>query len=538
VSAGALTTCRRPSLRRGLSLVEMAISIVLVSVMLAAALNTVGASKLGQLKISVGRQGHLLAQDLMTEILLQDYADPVDGPDSFGLSGAEAATGDRSLFDDVDDYDGWSASPPQYKDGTVVSGLEGWERSVEVTWVNPSDISQLVGNNQGAKRITVTVTHNGIPAAELVALETIGLPPLEACCFSDGNCADLRVEACAADGGIPQGPDTNCISTECPSGAVVLLVVTDDSDPTAPELARQTLIESWDFSVELIAASADQSHFDDAVAGADVAYVSTEVLADELGTKLRYASIGVINENTYLIDEFGFSEGTLFTIVSDYISVVDNTHYITSAFEIGQVTILSSAQNLVIFGSLPALGAQFLAEIGNNNESLLIIEVGGLLTDGSPAPGRRVELPWGLDPFDFNSLNDDGETIMRQALEWAAGMDVGCGDEDCAAGENPCNCPDDCGDPAAFEQPGVTCDDGIDNDCDGDTDCDDINCGADPACQGTVCGNGVCESGEDCNSCVADCPGMSTGSPSGRYCCGNGVAESAEGDGSICDGNY
>ena len=84
--------CRPASTRRGLTLVEMVISIVLVGVGLVAALNTVGASKLAQFKVGVQRQGHLLAQDLVSEVLLQDYADPVDGLDSFGISGAEAAT--------------------------------------------------------------------------------------------------------------------------------------------------------------------------------------------------------------------------------------------------------------------------------------------------------------------------------------------------------------------------------------------------------------------------------------------------------------
>ena len=48
--------------------------------------------------------------------------------------------------------------------------------------------------------------------------------------------------------------------------------------------------------------------------------------------------------------------------------------------------------------------------------------------------------------------------------------------------------------------------------------------------------NGVCDPGEDCDSCD-DCAGKSNGPPSGRYCCGNGILEGPEGDGSICDGN-
>ena len=97
------------------------------------------------------------------------------------------------------------------------------------------------------------------------------------------------------------------------------------------------------------------------------------------------------------------------------------------------------------------------------------------------------------------------------------------------------NCPGDCGTPPSTE---TACDDGDDEDCDGFTDCDDSDCDGQPECPTNDCGNGVCDPGEDCNSCSTDCAGVTKGKPSNKYCCGNGVAESAEGDGSICDGNY
>lgn len=53
-----------------------------------------------------------------------------------------------------------------------------------------------------------------------------------------------------------------------------------------------------------------------------------------------------------------------------------------------------------------------------------------------------------------------------------------------------------------------------------------------------ICGNGVCETGEDCSSCPRDCDSITEGWPVNRYCCGNGVAEAPEGDGLRCDGNY
>ena len=157
---------------RAFSLVEVTVSIAIVGVMLVASLHTVGMAKRTQRIMGDQGRGQLLAQQLMSEILTQLYADAVTGFGSFGLEEGEAATGDRSLFDDVDDYDGWSASPPQHQDGTEISELRGWTRSVSVTWVNSLNLSQICGNDTGVKRITVTVRRGDQVVASLVALRT------------------------------------------------------------------------------------------------------------------------------------------------------------------------------------------------------------------------------------------------------------------------------------------------------------------------------------------------------------------------------
>ena len=162
----------RDRIRRALTLVEAAVSTAIIGVMLVAALNTVGASQVTQKKMGDRSRAMLLAQDLMSEILQQHYEDPDLGPGSFGLGIDEIGDGSRGLWEDVDDYDGWTASPPQQKDGTVLSGFDGWRRSVTVDWVDPADVAQEQGSDTGVKRIAVTITFKDLPLATLAALRT------------------------------------------------------------------------------------------------------------------------------------------------------------------------------------------------------------------------------------------------------------------------------------------------------------------------------------------------------------------------------
>ena len=153
---------------------ETLVSILIVGGLVVAAMNTAGAAMMGHKKIGDRGRGTLLAQDLLGEILLQAYEEPVDTP-TFGRESSESG-GDRKDYDDVDDYDGWIASPPQLKDGTVLSDLADWKRSVSVVWVSATALSSVSGTETGVKRITVTVLRNGLTVAKLVAIRA-GTPP-------------------------------------------------------------------------------------------------------------------------------------------------------------------------------------------------------------------------------------------------------------------------------------------------------------------------------------------------------------------------
>ena len=156
--------------RRALNMVEVALSMVIVSVILLTAMNMVGAAGVSKRSMTDRTTGMLLAEQLMAEILEQAYEEPDDPPGSFGMEGFESVTKDRSYFDDVDDYDRWSSSPPESKDGTVIPGYLGWGRRVDVAWVDPIDIGQILLSDTGVKRVRVTVTRNAIKVAELQAI--------------------------------------------------------------------------------------------------------------------------------------------------------------------------------------------------------------------------------------------------------------------------------------------------------------------------------------------------------------------------------
>lgn len=163
---------RQPPLgRRAYTLIEVVLSTLVISTMLLAALQAVTASRIGMRAVGDRSRGMLLAQDLMAEILQQQYADPDYGPGTIGL-GATEFTGTRSEFDDVDDYDDWKASPPQDKSGNLIGWAKLYERSVIVDWVNPGDPSTTAGSETGVKRITVTVKRGGGLVAELTTLRT------------------------------------------------------------------------------------------------------------------------------------------------------------------------------------------------------------------------------------------------------------------------------------------------------------------------------------------------------------------------------
>ena len=110
-----------------------------------------------------------------------------------------------------------------------------------------------------------------------------------------------------------------------------------------------------------------------------------------------------------------------------------------------------------------------------------------------------------LDTGEVTTLGGSYPGAGSPGCDWVRAASF-CGDGNCGTGESPCNCPTDCDDPTLTEV--FDCSDGIDNDCDQDTDCSDSDCFLDQACQCTHSK----EKGPRCSDGIDnDCDGMIDG---------------------------
>jgi len=180
--------------RYGFSLAEVSVSVLLTGILLVAALQSLGAAK----RREADTLNRLIAQQLvggmMNEILLQAYKEPeTDQAPMFGLEPGES-TGNRSLFDDVDDYAGWTSSPPTDRSGAEIPGYAGWTCSVNVVWADPVTLGNTASINTGLKKFTITATKNGQTLASIVGYRSIGwVDTIPAPSDSTGNHAPIAV---------------------------------------------------------------------------------------------------------------------------------------------------------------------------------------------------------------------------------------------------------------------------------------------------------------------------------------------------------
>ena len=131
--------------QRGVTLIELVISIVVVSLAVSAVLGLLSRSVAHSADAMVMAQAVSIAEAYLEEISLKSFADP---------DGIDGET-ERIDFDDVDDYDGLVVNGARDQLGNPIAALSAY--TVFVT-VSPSNALAGVPSSD-ALRIDVRVTH-------------------------------------------------------------------------------------------------------------------------------------------------------------------------------------------------------------------------------------------------------------------------------------------------------------------------------------------------------------------------------------------
>ena len=147
-------TCRewrKINFQSGLTLIELVIFIVVVSVGVVGILAVMNVTTRHSADPMVRKQAIAIAESLLEEILVKDFTDP---------DGVAATEASRDLYDDVDDYSGFSVSPVKDINGNVLQDGAGNNLNFTATAsVTPQAFDAIASAD--SKLITVTVSGKG-----------------------------------------------------------------------------------------------------------------------------------------------------------------------------------------------------------------------------------------------------------------------------------------------------------------------------------------------------------------------------------------
>ena len=141
----------------GFSLIEVLIAIILVGLAIASLVTANSAfTKANGAGVELSTAEFLIEQIRELSILLP-VIDPNTGVSTFGPEAGETLAD----YDDLDDFDGASFSPPIGADRNVLNDLASFSQQITVENVSASDFEQVVGDHASYfVRVTVTVFLN------------------------------------------------------------------------------------------------------------------------------------------------------------------------------------------------------------------------------------------------------------------------------------------------------------------------------------------------------------------------------------------
>ena len=152
--------------QRGVTLVELVVAIIIISLAITGALLVLGRSIRSSADPMIREQAVSIAEGYLEEIQLLPFADP-DGGETGGPEAGEI----RATFDDIQDYNGTivNENPPQDQNGVAIATLAAYTATVTLT---PSTELVGVANTGDEFTIAVSVSHSSGPTVTLSGYRT------------------------------------------------------------------------------------------------------------------------------------------------------------------------------------------------------------------------------------------------------------------------------------------------------------------------------------------------------------------------------
>ena len=198
----------------------------------------------------------------------------------------------------------------------------------------------------------------------------------------------------------------------------VLMVVAQADDLTSDEQSRVDLIEGWGWTVNTIRGRASAADYEAAMENSHVVYVPDDGGTSLVGARLADATLSVVFEDGDMNDELGLATSQAFYSGTD-VRIVDISHYITSPFTIGSLTIATNGRRAECpSGSVGPSVRPLAWWPGTESRVVAVVDAGQTLVGGDSAPGRRAVSPFA--GFHMDDLTDDGRLLLKRMLEWAA----------------------------------------------------------------------------------------------------------------------
>jgi hypothetical protein len=175
-----MTTAKGPC-GRSFTIIEVVMSALVVSVLLAASLNLVSRVRVSQASMEWRRDARRMAESLLAVVVAQRFMEPSPSGTRRNVLGTDEteSLSVLSTLDDVDDFANaiWSPAdvagwiePPGDQVGT-------WRIGISVSYVDPMRPSVSSGAVTTAKSVTVTVRRNTVVLESLSAVRSQGVAP-------------------------------------------------------------------------------------------------------------------------------------------------------------------------------------------------------------------------------------------------------------------------------------------------------------------------------------------------------------------------